>query len=255
MKSEVTTRSALREQPLAARPGWKAWLALSLALLIPACGKTATNTGPTITAISPQGAGVARQVTIYIDWDRGLDPSTYPTAFTLTDNLGNPVTVAVSFNSTTNEISMRPTGGALAGGITYTVTILDTLTGTDNTTFSGASFQFTTQPTTPTNGGQPTWTGTLPPTTPGSPAHGAVTLNWNAATDAPDNDTIVYDVYLATVPNGEDFADPPFTSTGGTTVTLTGLGTVVTYYFIVRPREATTGNIDFNTSEFSATTN
>jgi hypothetical protein len=250
MKFDPLTPSAFCDQPTPRRAGWKA-----LALLVPACGKTPTNTGPTITAVLPQGGSVAREVTIYIDWDRALDPSTWPTSFTLTDNTGTVITCTISFNTTINEISIRPPG-ALAGGITYTVTILYTLKGTDGKTFAGFAFQFTTEATTvtPPNGGQPTFSGATGASSPATPP-GTIVLTWGTATDSPDNDSIVYDIYESTVPNGQDFANGPLTSTANASgITLSIFASNVTYYFVVRARESSTGNTEFNTIPVSATT-
>jgi hypothetical protein len=257
MKFELPAPSASWNPATPRRGSRKAWLALALALIVPACGKTPTNTGPTITGFLPQGPSVARQVIIYIDWDRALDPSTWPTSFTLTDNTGTAVTSTVAFNATINEISIKPFA-ALNGGITYTVTILETLTGTDGTTFAGSSFQFTTEAATATNGGQPTFSGATSATAPANPPGpaGTIILAWATASDAPDGDSIVYDVYESTVTNGQDFAGPPLTSTANATgVTINNLASGITYYFIVRARESASGNIDFNTTQVSATTN
>ncbi|HLY74377.1 MAG TPA: Ig-like domain-containing protein [Planctomycetota bacterium] len=257
MKFERSAPSGSLGRVIPRRGGWKALLALALVILVPACGKSTKNTGPTIIGFLPQGPSVARQVIIYIDWDRALDPGTWPTSFTLTDNLGAIVTCSIGFSTANNEISIKP-AAALNGGITYTVTVLDTLKGADGTTFPGFAFQFTTAAATATNGGQPTFSGatsaTAPAVPPGPP--GTIVLAWGTASDSPDGNSIVYDVYLSTSSNGEDFAAPPFISTANATgLTINNLASGVTFYFIVRARESSTGNIDFNTVQVSATTN
>jgi hypothetical protein len=257
MKFEQSALSASLFPATPRRGGWKTLIALALAILVPACGKAPTNTGPTITGFLPQGPSVPRQVIVYIDWDRALDPGTWPTSFTLSDNTGTAVTSTISFNTTTNEIAIKPFA-ALTGGMIYTVTILDTLKGADGTTFAGSSFQFTTEADNGSNGGQPTFSGATSATAPANPPGppGTIVLAWTTATDAPDGNSIVYDVYVSTLTNGQDFAAPPYTTTANPTgLTVNNLASGVTFYFIVRARESSTGNVDFNTNQVAATTN
>ncbi len=75
-------------------------------------------------------------------------------------------------------------------------------------------------------------------------------LTWQPATD---NDTpsgaIVYDVYQATAPGGEDFSRPTYTTPAGATSFVTpGVPDDSAYYFVVRARDAA-GNRDANTVE------
>ena len=67
---------------------------------------------------------------------------------------------------------------------------------------------------------------------------GRVDLSWSAASD---NVTIaagiVYRIYMATTPGGENFAAPSFTSSvGATAYSVTGLNPDTTYFFVVRVR-------------------
>jgi len=83
-------------------------------------------------------------------------------------------------------------------------------------------------------------------------AFGRIDLSWNPASDTvtPASE-IVYLVYMATSPGGENFASPNFTtSPGGNSFSVTGLSTG-TYYFVVRARDAS-GNIASNNTERSA---
>jgi hypothetical protein len=234
------------------RPIARVLVLLAMALFMSACGKKPKQ-GLTLTNATPIGAA-ARQVIVYISFDRALDPSTWPTSFSFEDNLGATVGSNISFNSVTNQIAIQPTAGALAGATTFTVTVLGTLKGADGTTFSGAAFQFTTPIGTPTNGGQPTFVGVASATASATP--GTIVLAWATATDAPDSDAIQYDVYMSTVLNGVDFSSPPFMTTSNATgLTINGLASGMTFFFAVRAKEATTGNIEFNTAEASATTN
>ena len=231
---------------------------LALALLVPACGKTQQQ-GLTITDFSPTGGSVPRQLIVYISFDRALDASTWPTSFTWQDGTGTAVAAIISYNATLNQIALKPTGGALAGGMQYTVVILGTLMGADGSTFAGDAFQFTTAVATPTNGGQPSFGGLTGAAPTAAPAKASIDLTWATATDVPDGDAIQYDVYMSTVSGGQDFSLPPLVVTpNGSGVTVNaanGLASGVTYFFVVRAREATTGNIEFNTTPFSATTN
>jgi hypothetical protein len=76
------------------------------------------------------------------------------------------------------------------------------------------------------------------------------TLSWQAATDdrTPSSE-IVYDVYYATRPGGEDFANPTWTTAPGVTSFRTpGLPSHGLAYFVVRARDRA-GNEDRNTIE------
>jgi hypothetical protein len=86
------------------------------------------------------------------------------------------------------------------------------------------------------------------------PAGGSVRssyrLTWQPATD---NDTpsaaIVYDVYQATAPGGEDFSRPTHSTAPGATSFVTAeLPADSAYYFVVRARDAA-GNRVANTVE------
>ena len=89
--------------------------------------------------------------------------------------------------------------------------------------------------------------------TPASPS--SITLAWTAATDnSTPQAQIVYLVYQATTPGGESFATPTYTTApGATSFAVTGLAASTAYYFVVRA-EDTSGNIDGNTVQVSATT-
>ena len=80
-------------------------------------------------------------------------------------------------------------------------------------------------------------------------------LSWPPATDAvTPSSEIVYLIYQATTPSGEIYTSPTYTTLAGeTSYTVTGLTPGVTYYFVVRARDAA-GNIDSNTLERTTTT-
>lgn len=73
-------------------------------------------------------------------------------------------------------------------------------------------------------------------------------LSWPAATDnVTPQPNIVYLIYQATTPGGENFASPTYaTAPGATSYQINGLTLGNTYYFIVRARDAA-GNVDGNT--------
>jgi len=76
------------------------------------------------------------------------------------------------------------------------------------------------------------------------------TLTWDAATDdVTPQAKLVYLVYQATSPGGEDFTLPTYTVRhGATTFRTPKLSTTQTFYFVVRARDRA-GNIDQNTVE------
>jgi hypothetical protein len=93
--------------------------------------------------------------------------------------------------------------------------------------------------------------------TPGPQRPGQTTpfnLGWRAATDdVTPSSLIVYDIYLATEPGGEDFSKPTWTTPPGTTEYRTeGLASHGTFYFVVRARDQA-GNEDGNTVELRGT--
>lgn len=76
-----------------------------------------------------------------------------------------------------------------------------------------------------------------------------VNLSWNQASDnVTPSANIVYLVYHATSPGGENYASPSFTTTpGATSFTVSNLSAGM-HYFVVRARDAA-GNVDPNTVE------
>jgi hypothetical protein len=81
----------------------------------------------------------------------------------------------------------------------------------------------------------------------------SVDVNWLPATDV--ETPIVYLVYAATAPGGENYAGQPLLTTapGAVSATVTGLASSSTFYFVVRAEDAA-GNVDSNTVELSAST-
>ncbi|HEX4563279.1 MAG TPA: hypothetical protein VH115_02390 [Solirubrobacteraceae bacterium] len=89
--------------------------------------------------------------------------------------------------------------------------------------------------------------------TPGAQRPGETTpftLSWEPAVDpATPSSEIVYDVYLASAPGGEDYRMPTWTTPRGVTIFRTpGLPSHGTFYFVVRARDAA-GREDANTTE------
>ena len=129
-----------------------------------------------------------------------------------------------------------------------------------------ASFRFRVQapkvtpPPTPTpTGDVPTFAGLISAIT--CPSPGPVVadllprpndyrLTWNAATDpVTPSAQIVYDIFVATMPGGEDYANPTWTtSPGATTFVTPNVPRAGALYFVVRARNAA-GREDANTVE------
>jgi hypothetical protein len=113
----------------------------------------------------------------------------------------------------------------------------------------------TTQTTTASNTTPPTFGGLQSAfaCTPGPQRPGETTpfrLSWQPANDniTPSSE-IVYEVYLATTPGGENFSIPTWTTAAGATSFETpGLASHGSFYFVVRARDSA-GNEDHNTTE------
>jgi hypothetical protein len=84
----------------------------------------------------------------------------------------------------------------------------------------------------------------------GRPRTTVYSLRWTAATDdVTSSGAIVYDVYQANAPGGENFAAPTYTTTPGATAFATPqLPDDHSYYFVVRARDEA-GNRDTNKVE------
>ncbi len=75
-------------------------------------------------------------------------------------------------------------------------------------------------------------------------------LSWEPATEKGRRSRkIVYEIYQATTPGGEDFGNPTYTTARGVTSFDTPqLSSIETFYFVVRARDRA-GNEDSNTVE------
>jgi hypothetical protein len=82
------------------------------------------------------------------------------------------------------------------------------------------------------------------------PRPNSYTLTWAAATDpVTPSSQIVYDIFVATSPGGENYATPTYTTSPGVTSFVTpGIAHSGTVYFVVRARNAA-GRQDPNTVE------
>jgi hypothetical protein len=82
------------------------------------------------------------------------------------------------------------------------------------------------------------------------PRPNSYTLTWAAATDpVTPSSQIVYDIFVATSPGGENYATPTYTTSPGVTSFVTpGIAHSGTVYFVVRARNAA-GREDPNTVE------
>ncbi|MCK4926088.1 fibronectin type III domain-containing protein, partial [Candidatus Aerophobetes bacterium] len=80
---------------------------------------------------------------------------------------------------------------------------------------------------------------------------GSIQLTWTAS--SPETDVAQYNIYRATTSGGQSYTSPTYTvSVGTTSYTDTTVTDGVTYYYVVRARDAA-GNIETNTNEVSAT--
>jgi hypothetical protein len=73
---------------------------------------------------------------------------------------------------------------------------------------------------------------------------------WPAIDDTTDPDDIVYEVFQATQPGGEDFSHPTYLSEPGDLTVTTPMLPARTYYYVVRARDAD-GKVDNNTIEMA----
>ncbi|HEX3977352.1 MAG TPA: hypothetical protein VHW96_13885 [Solirubrobacteraceae bacterium] len=82
------------------------------------------------------------------------------------------------------------------------------------------------------------------------PRAGGYTLTWTAATDpVTPSSQLVYEIFVASSPGGEDYATPTYATSPGVTSFLTpGVPPSGTQYFVVRARNAA-GHEDANTVE------
>jgi hypothetical protein len=115
-----------------------------------------------------------------------------------------------------------------------------------------------TPPPAPTGPDVPTFAGLISATTCPSPTPqpqvlprpNSYTLTWKAATDpVTPSSQIVYDIFVATTPGGEDYAHPSATTSPGATSYVTqSAARTGALYFVVRARNAA-GHEDDNTVE------
>jgi len=159
---------------------------------------------------------------------------------------------------------VNTTVNALVGGAVITgeaadweigqITMLDV--GADGTVGGGDDRPFAVQGVfVPGDSTPPTFAGLKSATTciPGPVGGGRTTsyhLSWDPATDdVTPSSKIVYDVYQATTPGGEDFSAPTYTTAAGATSFDTPpLPTDEQFYFVVRARDEA-GNRDSNKVE------
>jgi predicted GH43/DUF377 family glycosyl hydrolase len=153
-------------------------------------------------------------------------------------------------DATTPNLSIDVTG--LIDGVPYyfVVRARDSVGNEETNTVERTAFS-----TTPTDDTPPSFAGVESAVD--SQTGGNVTLTWSAATD-PDtiecnsdpSEPITYSVYVSTFPGTQNFLLPNAT-TQGTQIEITGLKNGITYYFVVRARDAA-GNEESNLVEMSA---
>ncbi|MCK4444055.1 MAG: fibronectin type III domain-containing protein, partial [Thermoplasmata archaeon] len=156
----------------------------------------------------------------------------------------------ISPNATTTSLSVNITG--LTNGMMYyfVVRARDSAGNQEPNTIERSAI-----PTTPTDDTVPVFAGL--DTAMDSQTDGNITLTWSPATD-PDTIhcnsdpslPITYNVYASILPGNQNFLSPNAT-TQNTNIEITGLKNGITYYFVVRARDAV-GNQETNTIERSA---
>ncbi len=211
---------------------------------------TLSDTTPPVFA----GLGSATAVSdtqIQLNWEAASDNETAPndivyhiyrSSISGSYNFGSPV-------HTTSPGATSFTVGGLSPSSThyFVVRAQDAAGNRDTNTVERSATTLSGPDTVP-----PNFTGVLTAVAQGS---FSVKLTWNAAVDnVTPASGIVYDVYHATSSGAQNFAVPSLsTPAGATEVTVTGLASATTYFFVVRARDAA-GNRDVNLIERSATT-
>ncbi|MBL7716876.1 MAG: hypothetical protein JNL01_15535 [Bdellovibrionales bacterium] len=152
-----------------------------------------------------------------------------------------------SFGTPTATVSggaLSWTSSALLQGQTYyyVVRARDGASNTETNVVELSQFMADTQ--------APTFAGLTSATGMGS---GSVQLNWSSATDnVTAAGSLLYDIYFSTTSGTQNFGSASYVSAAGaTSYVATGLTQGVTYYFVVRARDAA-GNRDTNTVQFTA---
>jgi hypothetical protein len=228
---------------------------LVLAGLIPACGTGTSTPTLSVTAfipgavVNPIDGLVPLECQIFIGFSSPLNPATVSTTNFIINPSGLPAlsTTSVIYVPALNEVIITPP--ILAAGTTYVVTVLPGVTDTSGDAFAGFQQGFAT-----TAGANADTTGTIFGGISGAAGNGAgsIQVSW-AAGASNATGPYTYDVYISTVPGGEDLTFPyggagtPFQDPL-LTATVSGLASGQSYWFIVRAHSSR-GNQDRNTVE------
>lgn len=230
-------------------------LILAAVALLPACGGGGGGGGGTtppspfvVNFRSPASgaAGVSRSVVVYVKFNRAANAATVTSAnFTLDAGAG-PVAATVAYLACFRLASLTP-NVALPPSTLCSVSLTAAILDTTGLALTPDSFTFTTGAQADTD--RPVFGGIASAT---AISTTGIDLAWTAATDA--DATIVYDVFRSQSTGCFDWSTPTATTAAGATAySATGLDPGEEYFFVVRARD-TSGNVDQNVIEDSATT-
>jgi len=208
-----------------------------------------TDTTPP-TFAGATGAAAAGTTSVTVSWAAATDNIT---------TAANMVYEVYRATISGGEVYTTPTATTAAGATSYTdtgltsgktyyyVVLAKDQAGNLSTTIKEVSAAPTLDTTAPTFAGA---TGTS------TQSSSSIAIGWNAATDNYTlSSNIVYLVYRATTPGGENYATPTATTAAGAlSYTDSGLSASTPYYYVVRAKDEA-GNIDTNTVEKTVTTN
>ncbi len=103
------------------------------------------NSAPSIVSRFPQvgQSGVSPSAQISVSFNEALLESSVTSQSLVVTQNGNPVPGSVSYGSNSNSVTFQ-SASALSGGVSYTVTLAQSLTDVAGNAFAGASWSFTT---------------------------------------------------------------------------------------------------------------
>ncbi len=103
------------------------------------------NSAPSIVSRSPLAdqSGISPTAQISVTFNEALLESSVTSQSVVVTQNGNPVPGSVSYDSNSNSVTFQSTS-ALSGGVSYTVTLTQSLTDVTGNAFAGASWSFTT---------------------------------------------------------------------------------------------------------------
>ncbi len=207
------------------------------------------TTAPTFGGVS--GLTASNSNTIKVSWGPAIDNVSSSLDFTyliyIATSTGSQNFSATNYITPQGVTSYTISG--LSSNTTYYV-VTRALDRAGNIDTNTNELQVATPATADTSA--PTFAGSSPASA-NSP--NSVTLSWGSATDnVTVSGQIVYLVYRSTISGTFNYSVANYQSAAGaTTITITGLNSSTTYYFVIRAKDLA-GNIDTNTVEQTVTT-